>query len=438
LNDVANIETVQVVALAQPEPSKSASGRTLFLPRLVIKNVVAGYGVQIGRKLIPLASIPYLARVLGPEGWGQVAFVTALAELIVILVEFGFTLSATRSIARYRDDLHERGRITIGVLSAQVMLAALGVSLALLASRFIPLLREHSALLIAGLAYAVAQGMVPIWYFQGTERIRLAAIIEISGKTAALLALFVFVKGPQHAWRALAIQALSPAASVAIGLRLACAHISWRPEWAAVKAVLVEGWHMFVFRSAESIYGVANAFILGLFAPATLVGYFASAEKISKATAGLSNPIRESLYPRINNVIHQERREAMRLARIGVALMVFAGLIFSAILFLFAQPIVGMLMGGRFEPAVTVLRILSPLPLALATTYSCGQLCLLPLRKDRTVLRIVFIAALINLCCSFTLGPRWGHLGMAATVLISESVVACSLAWNVFRLKDVF
>ena len=428
---MANIEAVEAAAF-QPAVRKR------FLPGLVVKNVAAGYGVQIGRKLIPLASIPYLARVLGPEGWGQVAFVSALAELIVILIEFGFQLSATRSIARHRDDPHERGRITVGVLSAQMMLAALGLALALAASRIIPLLRDHPALLAAGLIYAVAQGLVPIWYFQGTERIRLAAAIEVCAKTVGLAALFLFVKGPQDAWKALAVQAFSPVASVIIGLRLACANVSWHPEWELIRAVLVEGWQMFVFRSAESIYGVANAFLLGLYAPATMVGYFASAEKISKATAGLSNPIRESLYPRINNVIHNDRAEAMRLARIGVAVMIGVGLFFSVVLFVFAGLIIGMLMGRNFEPAVEVLRILSPLPLALSITYSCGQLCLLPLRKDRTVLRVVFFAAAVNLICSFTLGPRWGHVGMAATVLISESVVASSLAWNVLRSREVF
>jgi PST family polysaccharide transporter len=412
-------------------------GFSRLLPDLVVKNAAALYGVQIGRKLIPLASIPYLARVLGPEGWGEVAFVTAMAELIVIMIEFGFNLSATRSIARYRDDPFERGKITMGVLSAQAILAVIGVTAALIASRFIPLLRDHGALLSAGLAYAIAQGFVPLWYFQGMERIRLAAAIEIGAKAAALGALFIFVQSPNHAWRALAIQALSPAVTVVVGLRLACAEIHCRPQWNLITAVLKEGWHMFIFRSSESIYGVANAFLLGLYSPAVIVGYFGAAEKVSKATAGLVNPIRESLYPRISNLIHRDRMEARRLAKVGAALMMGSGFLLSLCLFVFAGTIIGILMGGRFEPAVLVLKILSPLPLLLATTFSCGQLWLLPLRKDRTVLRVGFAAAAVNLICSFTLGPRWGHVGMAATVLVSESVVASSLLWNVLRLRDV-
>jgi PST family polysaccharide transporter len=418
------------VAVIAAPPSKPR-----LLPDLVVKNVTALYAVQIGRKVVPLASIPYLARILGPVGWGEVAFVTAMAELIVILIEFGFTLSATRSIARHRDDTFERGRITTGVLCAQGILAGGGVGVALIASSMIPLLRQHPALLASGLVYAVAQGFVPLWYFQGMERLRLVAALEIGAKVTALGALFLFVRGPQDVWRAVALQALSPAVCVFVGLRLAFRTSAvCRPQRALVNAVFKEGWNMFAFRSAESLYGVANAFMLGLFAAPAIVGYFGAAEKISKATAGLLNPIREALYPRISSLMHRDRPEAVRLARIGTGFMVIAGFLLSATLFVFADRIISLLLGGRFEPAFVVLRILSPLPLLLAVTFASGQLWLFPLRKERAVLRVVFRAAVLNVCLSFILGPRWGHVGMACAVLASESVVAGSLLWNVARL----
>jgi hypothetical protein len=96
------------------------------------------------------------------------------------------------------------------------------------------------------------------------------------------------------------------------------------------------------------------------------------------------------LYPRINNVVLQEKAEAMRLARMGVP----------------------------------------------GTTCSCGQPGLLPRRRDRLILYAVVAA--VNLPGSFTLSPAWGHIGMAITVLLSESVVALRLAWNVLRWREVF
>ena len=423
---MADLGVVESPPVRQPKP---------LLPGLVVKNVFALYGVQVARKLIPLASMPYLARVLGPRGWGEVAFVNALAELIVILIEFGFNLSATRSIAQNRDDPSARGRIAVGVVGAQSLLAVVGVSLALVVSRFIPFLRQHPSLLAAGLVYALAQGFVPLWYFQGMERIRLAASLEVGAKVAGLLALFVFVKNPHDAWRALAVQALSPAVSLLGGFQLAARTcVLCRPDWRLVQSVLDDGWNMFMYRSAESLYGVANAFLLGLYVAPLLVGYFSSAEKICKATAGLLNPIRESLYPRISNLAHQDGTEAQRLAKVGAVLVVVGGLCLSAGLFLFAKPIVLVLLGEGFEPAVRVLRILSPLPMLLAATFSSGQFWLLPLHKDATVTRAVICAALLNISLSFILGRNWGHVGMAFTVLVSESVVAFSLLYALARL----
>ncbi|RIH83316.1 hypothetical protein Mlute_02228 [Meiothermus luteus] len=35
------------------------------------QNLLALYGVQFANYLLPLVALPYLARVLGPQGWGS-------------------------------------------------------------------------------------------------------------------------------------------------------------------------------------------------------------------------------------------------------------------------------------------------------------------------------------------------------------------------------
>ena len=238
----------------QPAPAKR-----------ILQNVAALYGVQVGRKLIPLLTIPYLARVLGPTSWGKVAFVGAMAEFLVILIEFGFNISATREIARHRDDRGECGRVMSGVVGAQVLLAFAGVALALTFSRFVPILREHPELLWAGLAYGVAQGFAPFWFFQGLERMRLSAALELSGKLAMVAGLFLFVHSPDDGWRVLALNAIAPGITTLVGFVLAYSEIALcAPSVAIIRRAVVMGWPMFVFRSAESLYGVGNAFLLGL------------------------------------------------------------------------------------------------------------------------------------------------------------------------------
>src|SRR5262249_50372916 len=140
------------------------------------------YGVQIVRKILPLIIIPYLARTLGPAGWGVVAFTQAIAEFVVLVIEFGFNLSATREIAGFRNCCATCGEVMAGVLGAQCVLASLGVLGMLVAGRVIPLLHDNPKLVAAGLFYAIAQGFLPLWFFQGLERMRLAAVLETCGR----------------------------------------------------------------------------------------------------------------------------------------------------------------------------------------------------------------------------------------------------------------
>ena len=405
----------------------------------IAQNAAALYGVQISRKLAPLIVIPYLARTLGPAGWGTVAFAQSLGEFIVLIIEFGFNLSATREIARNRESKRMCGEIMAGVLGAQLALALSAIVITLIAGHWIPLLRDNARLLGAGLFYAVAQGFMPLWFYQGLERMRLAAGLEIMGKWLGLAAILVLVRSPEDGWLALLIQGLAPAVSTLVGIAMAYGAIPiCIPTMSLVRDAFRSGWPMFVFRSGASLYGVGNAFLLGLFAPPAVVGYFASAEKITKAAFGLLNPIREALYPRLSSLARQASEDAARLARIGAIVMVAGGFGLGAGVFAFAPLLVRVLMGPGFAPAVTVLRILAVLPPMLAVTDSVGLQWLLPLGRDGDVNRIILTAGALNLALAVLLAPHFADLGMAWAIVCVEAFVCFSMVRVVVRSTSLF
>ena len=92
--------------------------------RRLWENLASLYGVHAFNYLIPLFTLPYLARVLGPEQWGALAFADAYARFVTLAIEYGFGLSATREIARIRHDPQARGRQLSGVFGAQLLLGA--------------------------------------------------------------------------------------------------------------------------------------------------------------------------------------------------------------------------------------------------------------------------------------------------------------------------
>jgi PST family polysaccharide transporter len=91
----------------------------------VVRNALGLYALQFGSYVLPIATIVFLARLLGPQNWGSLAFMQAFAGYVTLVVAYGFNFSATREVARHRDDPDHLADLIAGVLGAKVMLTVL-------------------------------------------------------------------------------------------------------------------------------------------------------------------------------------------------------------------------------------------------------------------------------------------------------------------------
>src|SRR6185312_9846613 len=182
-----------------------------------LHNLIALFSVQAVNYIIPLLTIPYLTRVLRPDGWGEVAFVQSLGLMLITIMEYGFSLSAAREISVRRDD-DLFLKVQFGaVTTAKLILLAVALLISLIALRWVPFLRSNPRMFAAGLVWTTAQGLSPFWLYQGMERLRVSSIIDVSWKSLGVAALFVLVKMPSDALMVLVIYA---AASVCSTLTL--------------------------------------------------------------------------------------------------------------------------------------------------------------------------------------------------------------------------
>jgi len=51
-----------------------------------LRNLFYLYAVQVANYLFPLVTLPYLARVLGPEGFGKLALAQAVSQYLYIVL----------------------------------------------------------------------------------------------------------------------------------------------------------------------------------------------------------------------------------------------------------------------------------------------------------------------------------------------------------------
>ena len=76
-------------------------------------NVVLNFLNTVTGIIFPVITFPYAARVLLPEGIGAVNFLQSIVAYIVLSTSLGIPMYAVREVAKYRDDVAIRNRITL-------------------------------------------------------------------------------------------------------------------------------------------------------------------------------------------------------------------------------------------------------------------------------------------------------------------------------------
>jgi len=402
----------------------------------VLSNATTLYGAYAVNYIVPLFAVPYLVRTLGPDSWGLVAVSQGLGNYLGLIVEYGFNLSATREVARLRQSPAHLSNVVAGVLGAKVLLASLALVVAWLLQRVLPGLREHSWILWAGVAAGITVGLSPLWYFQGCEQMKVVASLEVGAKVSAAAAVFVCVHSPADAWRVPGLQAVASLLSTGTGIILMCRQVVLRRfSVSLVKNALRNGWTLFLFKSSVMLYTAGNSFLLGLFAPPVSVGYFAGAEKISKAFMGLLNPFNQAVYPRLSRLAKHDPQAGVRLLRVNAIVATGGGLFLGALVFWLSPWLVTFLLGRAFSEAIPVLRLLSLLPPLIALNTVLSTQCMAPLGMDRLLNRIALAAGAVNVGFACLLAPHYRQIGMAIAVVIAELFISVTASYILLRQR---
>jgi len=396
----------------------------------VVHNAASLYVIQFAQYILPLITVPYLVRVLGPAGYGTVAFGQSLIAYFVIFVNYGFGFSATRKISVERNDPIAVNRTVFNVWAAQGLLCIAGFVVLLILTATIPKLREVMGLLFILYGMAVGSVLFPFWLFQGMEKMVMVSVINLIVQLFVVIGIFTLVHRPEDY---LLYAGLTSAGSISAGLIGAgVAFIMFRlhlvvPSWRGIWETLSEGWMLFLSQASISLYTVGNAFILGLLTNYTVVGYYSGAEKIVRAGLGLFGPITSAAYPRFSKLASESKDESLRWARRMAIFMSSLGLVLSVVMLVGAPVIVRMMLGPEYQPSIAVMRILAMLSLPLSVSYVLGIQVMLPFGRDKAFTAIPLSAGLINIAIAFLLVPAGGERGMAVAYLLSETFVAATI-----------
>jgi PST family polysaccharide transporter len=403
----------------------------------IAQNAAALYAVQILSYILPLISLPYLARVLEPHHFGLVAFAQSFANWLTVIGEYGFNYSATRSIARLRDRKDAVAGIVTSIMGAKLLLVLGMVAMTLIAWTAIESFRAHPDLIFWAFMIAFAAAFSPLWYFQAIERTWVVAVLEGFIRLGHLIGIFLFVRGPEDAWIALAIHAIafSVATTIELWLMYRKVPFMWptlKMSWVALRV----SWSLFLARASDSFYTSANGVILGLLTTPIQVGFFESGNRLVRPGLAILWPLAQAIYPRINHLIKRDADAAMRLSRLALWATVGLGLVGGVVLAALAPVLIILLFGEQYKASIPVLQVLALLLPIVGFGYSLSMQYMFPRQMDREVLYSVLSAGVLNLVLAVILAPRMGALGMAIAVVSAEAWAA-GFRFVVLKLRKI-
>ena len=394
--------------------------------KVLVKNFTSLSLLQVSNYLFPIITLPYLVRVLGPEKYGLVNFATAFVAYFTILTDYGFNLSATQEISVNRENPKRISEIFSSVFTLKLLMFALSSLIFFIIILTVPIFKVNFILFVVTFISVFGTALFPLWLYQGMERMKYIFIISVSVRLLTTILIFTLVTTESDFIKYAGLNTITQFLIGIIGLQFALNKFGIKysfPTQALIKHQLINGWNLFLSTVWINLYTTSNVFILGLFAPANVVGYYAAADKIRIAFQGVLSSMSQSVFPYVNKLLSESYEKFISFNRKLFRIAAVIGATISLLLFLFADLIVNIILGQDYQQSIVVLRIIAWLPLIIFLSNVLGIQTMLPLNKQNSFSLILFIAAIINLTLLFILVPIYYEIGTAISVLSTETFV---------------
>jgi PST family polysaccharide transporter len=385
------------------------------------------YAVQVSGYLLPLITLPYLARVLTPARFGLVAYAQDFVWYFVLLCDYGFGITATRQIAIHSDDSAAVSRIFSTVMTAKVCLMTVGFAGLNAVVFAVPKFRAEWPLFNIAYLTVAAYVAFPVWFFQGLQKMEYVGARDIFAKLAVLAAVLLFVHRESDYLLAAAIQSGGLLFSGLLGLAavpFAAPVRVVRPTIEELRATFTEGWRVFASMFLTSSCAPTNVVILGLVASPAQVGYYSAASRIIWPLRSLVGPLTTALYPHISHLASQAPERALRFLRRYALLLSLPFLLLGLAVVLGAPLGVPLYYGNGYAETVILLQVMGLSPFLVALGQCFSSYYMLAFGFTREWSRITALAALLNLLSlALLLWLVRPTVAASLTMLVTDSFV---------------
>lgn len=391
------------------------------------KNFIYNAILTMSGYIFPLMVYPYVSRVLGVANIGACNFVDSIVEYFTILSMMGMNTIGIREIAKCKNDQQKLDNVFSQLFSLNTLTTITAIIILIIATNIVPKFAPYKDLLYIGVGKLFFNYMLINWFFQGLENFKYIAARTIFVKILFIISVFLFVKTETDVKLYYFLVALTWAGNGIINFIYAKKYVSFNFTLKINKAIIGSFFILGVYWFMNSMYTTLNVAFLGFATNDIEVGYYTTANKLLTVIMTMFTALTSVMVPRVSVALKSnDNSEAKALIRKAInALMLFAiPLIFFV--FPFSQELIYLMSGKGYEGATTPLQIMTPLFFLVGYDQIIVLQTLLPMGKDKDILRNSILAASVGIISNIFLTLNFGKNGSAIVLILAELSVLLS------------
>ncbi|MDK0736129.1 flippase [Clostridium perfringens] len=403
----------------------------------VKKNFLYNTIYQIFIILLPIITVPYVSRVLGPTGIGLYSYTGSYAQYFVLVGMIGISLYGNRQIAYNKYDKAKVSKEFWNIYGLQFLTTLISFSIYIV---IFVIINDSNKMLYLVQSIVVFTTIFDIsWFFIGYEDMKSVVVRNTIIKVAGIVSIFIFIKKPSDVIKYAFIMVISNF----IGQIMMWFNIKdkvYRCRFNIKESLnhLKPSLALFISQLAIQIYTLLDKTMLGAMTGIYEVGLYENSQKTIKLALTLITSLGVVMLPRMSTLHSQGKKEE------------FNKLIYKAFSFVnfMAFPMVlGFIAvsntfslwfyGESFNGIGFLLKIGSMLIIFIGWSNILGIQVMLPMKKEKQFTISVTVGAVVNFILNLFLIRQFQASGTTLASVIAEFSVTATQVYFLRRLIDV-
>jgi len=366
-----------------------------------------------------LATSIWLARVLGPEGFGLLGFGSAVVAYFALLVAFGSDLWGARTIASKR---YSAPMIAGRILGLRIWLLIFGLVLFLVLQQTLRFDHIEKSVLWIQILSILAVPLSLDYFFQGIQRQTNNAVRQTCQAGLYFVLIFLFVRSSSDLISAATAQTVSVIIPTLVIFILSYKRYKLFPPDFSLKRLMGSMKRVVPFSISafvNTVFFTIDILMLGFLTSNTEVGLYVVGVRLILAALAPAGLIFAVGFPKLSETRLSERASHLRLYSTILGLVAVSGCVVGLSM---PSTVIGVIFGEEFRHAVPVFFIQVIIILVVYARMAPGAgLSSWGLQKVHA--RATSVAALINILLNAILIPNHGAAGAAIATLFSQIIL---------------